>query len=242
MPLYIDNLQFDETSTDPSPPSEGQIWYNTVEHRIKTFSNGEVKTLAYVGDAVEAASVTTDTTDFDGILSPADDTVQKALDTIDNRIYTQETAPASPVNGTLWYNTAAGWNSLMAYDASRSKWLSTTEWTMTWGHDTADGELVRGFGINVAATGTGALIPRNACLKRISVRSISDNIAKRLDVLVNGTSVMNFNLVGGPNDSTYINNAVNLDLAEGDNIWIYVDSALLGLDELAICFWCSWRV
>jgi hypothetical protein len=189
-----------------------------------------------------ASVVSTDTTNFDGILSSADTTVQSALETIDNRIFTGSSTPTSTTNGALWYNSTSGWECLMQYDASRSKWLSVAEWALQWGHDTADGELLRGFGVNVPATDTGMLIPRNACVKRISVRTRTDNVLKRIDIYVNGASALNFNLVDGTNSSVYTNNATNLNLSENDYLWVYVDSALGGIDDVAVCLWCSWRV
>jgi len=188
-----------------------------------------------------AAIISPDTTNFDGILSATDTTVQAALETIDNRIFTQATAPTTPANGMLWYNTASGWEMLMAYDTSRTKWLSTAEWTMQFGHDAGDGQLLRGYGVNTPSTGTGLYIPRAACVKRISVRTTSDNNLKQLDLYVNGSSALNFNLVDGTNSSYYKNNAVNLNLAEDDDFWVYVDAAGLGIADVAVSIWCAWR-
>jgi hypothetical protein len=130
---------------------------------------------------------------------------------------------------------------LMAYDASRTKWLSSAEWPLQWGHDNADGQMLRGYGVNVAGTGTGVLIPRDCCVKRIAVRTTSDNNLKRLDVYTNGSSVLNFNLVDGTNSSYYKNNAVNLNLSEDDYVWIYVDAGGVGITDVTVVFWCAWR-
>jgi hypothetical protein len=240
MPFFIDNLRLDEYSTDPSSPNEGQAWYNVTDHRFKVYADGATHEVAHVDD-LEAGSITVNATGFNGILSATDTDVQTALATIDQRIFTQATVPASTANGALWYNTASGWEMLMAYDSSRTKWLSVAEWTMQWGHDTADGELLRGYGVNTPATDTGLYIPRAACVKRISVRTRTDNNLKRLDVYVNGSSVLNFNLVDGTNSSYYKNNAVNLNLAEDDYVWIYVDAAGLAIADVAVSLWCAWR-
>lgn len=52
-----------------------------------------------------AALVGTDTTDFDGILSAADDTVQKALDTLDNGVlaWTEVTTTSQAASGNNGY-------------------------------------------------------------------------------------------------------------------------------------------
>ena len=241
MSFFIDGVQLDELTTDPVSPESGQFWYNSSDKRFKVYAYGSTHEVAHVDD-LEAGSVAVNATGFAGILSVADTDVQAALSTIDQRIFTGTATPTSTTNGTLWYNTTSGWEMLLAYDTSRSKWLSVTEWTMAWGHDTADGELVRGFGINVPSVGTGVLIPRNACVKRITVRTVTDNNLKRLDLYVNGSSVLNWNLVDGTSCSLYKSNAINQDLAENDHVWVYVDAAGLAIDDVAICLWCSWRV
>jgi len=240
MSFFIDNLRLDELTTDPTSPSEGQAWYNVSDLRFKVYVDGTTQEIAHLDD-LSAGNITVTATGFNGILSGTDTDVQTALATIDQRIFTQATVPASTANGALWYNTAAGWEMLMAYDASRSKWLSAAEWTMQFGHDSGDGQLLRGYGVNVPGTGAGVLVPRNCCVKRIAVRTTADNNLKRLDVYVNGSSVLNFNLVDGTNSSYYKNNAVNLNLSEDDDVWVYVDSAGLAVTDVAVSLWCAWR-
>lgn len=240
MSFFIDNIRLDEVTTDPTNPSDGQVWYNSTDNRFKVYVNGATQEVAHIDDLTSGSIVVT-ATGFNGILSGTDIDVQKALATIDQRIFTQAAIPNPTTNGALWYNTTAGWEMLMAYDSSRSKWLSVAEWTMQFGHDSGDGTLLRGYGVNVPGTGTGLYIPRAACVKRISVRTRTDNNLKRLDIYVNGSSVLNFNLVDGTNSSYYKNNAVNLNLSEDDNIWVYVDAAGLAVRDVAVSLWCAWR-
>lgn len=245
MPFYIDGVALDELTSDPGTPEEGQFWYNTTDSRFKGYVNGSIEEIAHISD-LEAGSIVVNASGFTGILSslnPGPTDVQTALDVIDQRIFTGSSTPVSTTDGVLWYNTTAGWETLMAYDSSRTKWLSVAEWTLEFGHDTASNQLTRGFGVNTPAAGTGVLIPRNACIKRISARTISDNVLKQLQVYVNGASALSFTLVDATNSSIYNNNAVNLNLNENDYVWIWVTGTpIAAINDFAVCLWCSWRV
>ena len=87
------DLQFDALPTIES--GYAALW------GVKLYENQEIISISTTGSdmidlrfspmsigagSVSASSVTTTTTDFDGILSAADDTVQKALDTLDNLV------------------------------------------------------------------------------------------------------------------------------------------------------------
>lgn len=241
MPFLIDGVLLDELTADPTTPTNGQIWYNSTDKRFKLYVFGAIHEIAHVDD-LEAGSIAVNATSFSGILSVADTTVQLALNTIDQRIFTGAATPAPVVAGTLWYNTTAGWNCLMQYDASRTKWLSVAEFTLGWGHDSPDGQLLAGYGITVASAGTGIRIPRNCCVKRISARCTSGNVTKRYDVYVNGATVLNFSLANVGGNGVYHSNAVNLDLAENDAVWIWAAAAGLASNDVTVLLWCSWRV
>jgi hypothetical protein len=241
MSFLIDKLLLDELTTDPTTPVEGQAWYNTTDKRFKNYVNGSVHELAHVDD-LEAGSILVNATGFSGILSVADTTVQLALSTIDQRIFTGAATPAPVVNGTLWYNTTAGWNCLMQYDSSRTKWLSVAEFTLGWGHDSPDGQLLAGYGITVPSAGTGIYVPRNCCVKRISARCTAGNTTKRYDIYVNGASVLNFSLATVGGNGVYKDNATNLNLAENDAVWIWAAAAGLASTDVTVLLWCSWRV
>lgn len=223
MPFFIDGAQLDELATDPTTPANGQMWYNATDKRFKLYLTSSVHQIAHIDD-LEAGNIVVNATGFTGILSVADTDVQAALSTIDQRIFTGTATPAG-ASGRLWYNTTAGWETLMAYDSSRSKWLSVTEFTLGWGHDSPNGRLLSGYGITVASAGTGIRIPRNCCVKRISARCTAGNTTKRYDIYVNGASVLNFNLATSGGNGVYSTNVANLNLSENDAVWIWADTA-----------------
>jgi hypothetical protein len=241
MPFLIDGVQLDELSSDPSTPTNGQLWYNSTVKRFKLYLDSVTHEIAHVDD-LEAGNIVVNATGFTGILSATDDDVQAALATIDQRIFTGSSTPSSTTDGALWYHTGTGWKTLMAYDASRTKWLSVEEFTLAWGRSAADGVLLGGPGVTEPGSGSGILIPRNCCVKRITSRTTSDNVLKRLDLYVNGSTAMNWSLVDATSSSTYKSNAVNQNLAEDDYVWVYVDSALGEIANVTTVLWCSWRV
>lgn len=147
------------------------------------------------------------------------------------------TFPTSPSDGQMWYDNTSGERTLYVYDDVRSKWLSVAEWTLQWGHDNGDGELLRGSGVNVAGTGTGVLIPRDCTIVRISGQQRNGAAAKQFDVLVNGTSVLNFDLTS----DVYTSNTVDEDLDADDYIWVEVEAAGGGSQDVAITLWFAWR-
>lgn len=147
------------------------------------------------------------------------------------------TAPTSPYDGQQWYDNSSGERTLYIYDASRSKWLSSSEWTLQWGHDNADGELLRGSGVNTPGTGTGVRIPKDCTIVRISGQQRSGAATKQFDVLVNGTSVLNFDLTS----DVYTSNIVDEDLDADDYVRVEVESAGLGAQDVAITLWFAWR-
>jgi hypothetical protein len=65
MALQVVGIIFDELSSDPVSPVEGQTWFNTTEHRLKIYRNGSTETLidkdeldAHTGDTSNPHSVT----------------------------------------------------------------------------------------------------------------------------------------------------------------------------------------
>jgi len=45
MALQVVGIIFDELTSDPGTPAEGQVWYNTTENRLKVYRNGSTETL-----------------------------------------------------------------------------------------------------------------------------------------------------------------------------------------------------
>ena len=239
MSLFINGLKYDALAGDPGSPVEGQAWYNVTDHRFKIYVAGGIHEVAHLDD-LTSDSISVDSAGFDGILSIADTDVQAALETIDQRIITSGSTPSSGSDGRLWYNNSVGFNSLMAYDSSRSKWLSVSEWTLNWGHDLADGELLRGSGIIIPGIGTGIIIPQNTCIKRITARTTSDNNLKSFAIFVDGVSAYNFTLIDGTFCSTFITNLADITIPANSTVWVYADAAGIGAANVAVTLWCSW--
>ncbi len=146
-------------------------------------------------------------------------------------------APASPYDGQQWYDNSSGERILFIYDGSRSKWLSSSEWTLQWGHDNATAELLRGPGIRTPGVGTGILIPKNCTIVRITAQQRTGITTKRIDILVNGTSTLNFNVSA----NVYKNNSVNTNVAEDDYIWVEIGSAGVNSRDITVTLWFAWR-
>ena len=45
MALGINGLLFDELTSDPGTPAEGQVWFNTTDHKLKYYRNGATDVL-----------------------------------------------------------------------------------------------------------------------------------------------------------------------------------------------------
>ncbi len=150
------------------------------------------------------------------------------------------TPPATPSAGDIWYNTAVGWNMLMHYDAVRSKWLSEPT-QFCWGHDNANGNALRGSGINVPSAGSGVLLPRSATVTRISALARTGNATKQFDLHVNtippAAAALSFSLAA----LKYKDNVTNLDLSEDDSIWMWAAVAGATTRDVTVRLWVSWR-
>jgi hypothetical protein len=150
----------------------------------------------------------------------------------------QATPPSSPTAGQLWFNTTTGWNVLMVYDGVRAKWMSVGEFMMGWGRDGANGNYLLQYGIGVAQVGTGVLLPRDATVRRISVHAAAGNATKAFDLLINDVSALSFSLVA----SEYINNATNIDVDQGERLWVSASASGTAANDVVVTIWVSWRV
>jgi len=128
---------------------------------------------------------------------------------------------------------------LMVYDASRSKWLSVSEWVVGWGDDFADGSLLAGYGITTPGSGTGVKIPKNATIVAVAARAKAGNATKGFTLRKNtSTSIHTFSL----SSSEYTNLTLDIDLASGDYIWLEADAAGLSAQDVVVIYWIKWRV
>jgi hypothetical protein len=141
----------------------------------------------------------------------------------------------TPNDGDMYFNTNT--ESWQYYDASRTKWLSTSEFVLNFGEDGANGNLLAGYGISNAATGTGVVVPRDATIKRITARAQGGNATKAFDILVNGVTASSFSLAA----FNYKNNAADIDLSEDDYIWVEASAIGASATDVAIVLWVAWR-
>lgn len=65
MALQVNGIVFDELTSDPGTPVEGQVWYNTTDNRLKVYRNGSTEILidqdeltAHTGDTSNPHTVT----------------------------------------------------------------------------------------------------------------------------------------------------------------------------------------
>jgi hypothetical protein len=129
------------------------------------------------------------------------------------------TPPGSPTNGNLWFKTPE--NRLYYYDSTRGKWLSVEVWQIGWGHDTADGNLLRAYGVNAPHVGTEQLVPANSTVTSVFAKARGGNATKQFTLLQNGGALHTFSLAAG----VYKNLTLNLDLSADDGIWVETAAA-----------------
>jgi hypothetical protein len=92
----------------------GEIAFETDTDKIKVGDGSSTwSQLDYASGAGTAAEITADTTNFDGLLSGSDTTVQSALETLDDfeippGTTTSVSPPATPEAGQLWWNSETG--------------------------------------------------------------------------------------------------------------------------------------
>jgi hypothetical protein len=147
------------------------------------------------------------------------------------------TPPTSPSDGDLWYNNDSDWRTLFCYDASTAQWLSATEVTIDFGHDNADGALLRPPVIATPGAGSGIEMPRDGIIQRSSINAAGGLATKQINLLINGSTVSSVNLVGGE----FIVNSANLTFNEGDEIILSADSAGAAVTDISATLYIRWR-
>jgi hypothetical protein len=101
-------------ATADSVLASGEIAFESDTNKIKVGDGSTAWSLLdYASGAGTAAEVTSDTTNFAGLLSAADSNVQAALDTLDNfeippGTTASDTPPAGPEVGQLWWDSTDG--------------------------------------------------------------------------------------------------------------------------------------
>lgn len=152
------------------------------------------------------------------------------------------TPPASPSDGDLWYNTAAGQQELYVYDDSRSFWLSVHATPYRFGHDSTDNAALRSSDINVPGAGSGHRIPLDGMITRISARSRAGQANKGFDIVTdgsNGSSILgSFSLSA----NVFVENTTALQLTAGQDLWVNSQAAGGSALDVNVCLWVRWRV
>lgn len=137
-----------------------------------------------------------------------------------------DTPPGSPSNGDLWFKTPE--NVLYYYDETRGKWLSIKTQKFGWGHDTADGNLLRAYGVNIPQSGQEILVPVNSTVTGVYAKARGGDATKQFTLLQNGGAFHTFSLAAG----VYKNLSLNLDLSADDGIW--VEAAAAGIPATGV--------
>lgn len=122
--------------------------------------------------------------------------------------------PASPVAGDQWFNQDA--NTLFAFDADRSRWLSVNTQTVIFSRD---GVLIDGsLGLGSTYTlDSGFLNPRDHVVIGVSAVISGGDPAKTFAILQDDDQIASITLSGG----TYFDGTINIDLAAGTYLRCY---------------------
>jgi hypothetical protein len=135
----------------------------------------------------------------------------------------QSTAPADISGDTLWYNNSSGQFEIYFYDTSRSKWLSVSVFTWTFGKDTnADDQYMGLATMGSPSDLTAFLAHSDLTVVGLGMRARAGNSTKEFEFRKNGVLFGTpFNLVA----FEYSNTELNLDMSSGENLQIYVNAA-----------------
>jgi len=145
-------------------------------------------------------------------------------------------AITNPVNGLQAYSS--DWDMLMIYDSTRGKWLSSEVTALQYGENgIVDGAFLR-FGGDMRDGGSGARMPFNGTIVRVTVQTSGGNATKGFEIRVNNTVVDTFNL----SSNVYTATDKNVDFNAGDYISVYVSSAGASISNPSCIIWVKWRL
>jgi hypothetical protein len=145
------------------------------------------------------------------------------------------TPPGSPTNGVGWYNTVD--SILYVYDSSRTKWLSTARFQVSFGRSgNADGQFLRAPG-DVESAGSGYLLPRNAAIIGIAAFATGGQVNKAFDIYIGGVSVASYAL----STHSYYNSSLNINVNLGSQIGLWVSADGAGITDLVVVLEMAWR-
>jgi hypothetical protein len=167
--------------------------------------------------------------------------VQDAIDQLKAKVdaFKIPKGPAFPVippsDGDLFYRTDL--SITYQYDGSRSTWVSTTQMFLDWGSATADGRYLNIHG--AVATQSGYLMPRNGIILGITLRGVSGNMTKIVQVRRNNDSVnilKSINLAGG----TFSSTNENIDFTANDYLQVFVESSGTPIRDIVAMLTVAW--
>ena len=144
------------------------------------------------------------------------------------------TNPA-PTDGDLFYRTDL--NLTYQYDGSRNKWISTTQMFIDYGAQICDGRYLQIHGS--LGTQSGYLMPRNGLILGTTMRGVSGNMTKVVQIRRNNDSVnplKTINLTGGMFSSI----SENIDFVVGDYIQIFVESSGTPIRDMVAMLTVAW--
>ncbi|NIQ92433.1 MAG: hypothetical protein GWN93_27010 [Deltaproteobacteria bacterium] len=148
---------------------------------------------------------------------------------------TQILAITSPIDGLRAHSTDD--DMLFVYDSGRTKWLSAEVTALQYGgNGVADGEYMS-FGGIMNATGSGARMPLDGTIVRVTTQTSGGEATKGFEVQINDVSQLSYSL----SSNVYTNNAVNVNFSAGDYIHNYVVAAGLSVNNPATIVWVKWR-
>jgi hypothetical protein len=128
------------------------------------------------------------------------------------------TPPASPSDGTGWYNTGDG--ILYIYDGA--KWLSAALHVRTVAFDgNADGDYLTEIGINDPEHDHGVICGRDITIKAICLHAVDGNASKGASFEIDYVWQEDFTIT----NYEYVNATLNYDIDAGENFQVYIWSA-----------------
>lgn len=141
--------------------------------------------------------------------------------TLDIAASAGSTSYVGPKDGSIYYDTNIG--ELMAYDATRAKWISVCKKTFTFGSASVDNHYLYTSSSNINGAITGYLIPRAAVITAATIKVGGGTIDKHYHIRRNGSSTEDLNtmnvttVAGGKLSLTNL----NINLNAGDYIQIF---------------------
>ncbi len=162
-----------------------------------------------------------------------------------NVIGSGTTFPGSPISGTLYYRTDV--DSLFKYDASRSKWLTVDNHTLTCGRAaiTAGGTTYMRVGDATQSSVTGFKMIKNGTIIGASVQNINTlTVARNIDIRINNSTVNRYTMVILTGTTGTIVDNINLDFTSGNLIQVVATPATTGaaIDNVVVVIDLAYRI